>query len=149
MIDSERVTAIFKECLFKDEELVDGKPTIPYIVAEGIMYKTGLHIDRVTKNSEEISSMLDELPKEFHEETGGGSSFLNMCMTKDCQQWTGLHRVMDELIMLGIATNRVAYCLPREMWPSLPGAVPYIVIKKKTDGKTNAEDRNSANVHTH
>lgn len=73
--------------------------------------------------------MLDKLPEQFHEATGGGWSFLNACNDRHGNQWTGLHQRMEQLFQLGIALGRVSYCLPREFWSAMPGGVPYIVVK--------------------
>lgn len=32
---------------------------------------------------------------------------------------------------LGLATKRVQYCLPRDLWEALPGNVPYFVVMEK------------------
>jgi len=65
--------------------------------------------------------MVDELSPKFSE----GWSFLQMCEDKHGQQWTGEHRAMEELVVLGQAAGFVALLAPREMWPVLPGGMPY------------------------
>lgn len=72
--------------------------------------------------------MLSELPKEFKKESGGGMSFLNACNTSKGEQWTGEHAKMEQLFALGIASGMVECLLPRELWSSLPGGVPYYVV---------------------
>jgi hypothetical protein len=42
-------------------------------------------------------------------------------------QW-GEHASMESLICLGIAAGFVRYCLPRDLWTSLPGGLPYFVV---------------------
>jgi hypothetical protein len=50
-------------------------------------------------------------------------------MDKDGNQWTGLHLVMEQLFMLGLATDQANWCMPdREIWKSLPGGMPYVVV---------------------
>lgn len=59
-------------------------------------------------------------------------SFLNSCNTNEGKQWTGMHMKMEFLFALGVAIEKVKNLLPREMWPILPGGVPYFVV---LDGK--------------
>lgn len=71
--------------------------------------------------------MLADLPDEFMQEKGGGWSFLNMCMTKDGEQW-GEHPNMEELMVLGCGLGLMKLQLPRAVWSSLPGGVPYLSV---------------------
>ena len=122
------------DCLFKDEEIIGGKPVVDPIAVEGISMNLGFHPDRVKSHEDEIDDMLDQLPASFHEQTGGGMSFLSMCDTKEGVQWTGMHRTMEELMLLGMGTGRVEYCLKcrsKAWWGMMPGNMPYIVIKAK------------------
>ena len=134
MIDSARVHEILLDCLFKDEEVIDGKPVVDPVPVMGIMTNLGFHPDRIKSHEDEISDMLDQLPASFHEQTGGGMSFLSMCETRDGEQWTGMHQSMEELMLLGMGTGRVEYCVKnksRAWWGMMPGGMPYIVIKAK------------------
>jgi hypothetical protein len=124
MISSEKVSEIFGNCLFKDNEIIDGKPTVEPIYVEGITLNFGLHPERVNQYSEEIGKFISELPEPFK----NGWSFLNLCQTKDGEQWTGIHKVCEELMVLGIATNKMKYCSPKEIEGKLPGGVPYIQV---------------------
>ena len=76
----------------------------------------------------DIDAMLDRLPEQFHQETGGGWSFLNACVTRGGEQWTDAHAAMEALFALGMATGRVKECFPPEYWPDLPGGMPYYVV---------------------
>lgn len=49
-------------------------------------------------------------------------------MTKSGDQWTGTHATMELLFCLGAAAGYVI-CFPREQWASLPGGVPYPVVR--------------------
>jgi hypothetical protein len=124
MINSEKVIKLFENCLFKEEEIINGKPIVDPICAEGVMSKIGFHPERIKEATNEIVEMLNCLPEEFK----SGYTFLNFCQTKDGKQWTGLHQVCDQLVTMGIAIGKITYCLPREMWSILPGGVPYIQI---------------------
>jgi hypothetical protein len=122
MIDSNKVEELFLNCLFKEDENVEDYDPI---IVEGIMATFGLHPDRVRAASDEIKSWLQELPEEFQK----GWSFLNLCVTKDGQQWTGLHMICEQLMVLGMAIGKIKYCVPREMWSVLPGGMPYIFVE--------------------
>ena len=37
---------------------------------------------------------------------------------------------MQELLLLGLAIEKIEYLLPREMWSILPGGMPYIKIRE-------------------
>lgn len=118
MIDPARVSEIFRLSAACDE----GE------VYDGITGQAVLNHETICDHQAEINRMLDDLPAEFHAGEGGGWSFLNLCNDRSGQQWTGFHAVMEHLVLLGIAVGRVSYLLPREIWDSLPGGMPYIVI---------------------
>jgi hypothetical protein len=121
----------FEDSLFRDEELVDGKPPGESVVVEGIMHTVGFHPGRLEGHREEVVAWLNQLPDEFKAQIGGGWSFLNMCYDRDGNQWTGLHQVMEQLLLLGIGLRRAKIQLPREMWNMVPGGMPYIVVTKE------------------
>ncbi len=119
------VNTIFLDCLFKD-----GEDTSSHIIAEGIVRTVGFHPGRIEGHRQEIHDMLAELPDEFKTSSGGGHSFLNACMDKHGNQWTGMHQTQEQLVQLGIAIGEVEYCLPREMWSVFPGGAPYFMVKQ-------------------
>lgn len=125
ILTPQRVEEVFKACLFKDSE-----DATRHIVAEGITNIVGFHPDRIEEHRQEIHDMLAELPKDFKTSGGGGHSFLNACLDKRGKQWTSLHQTVDRLVQLGIAIDEVEYCLPRDMWDSLPGGMPYFTVKQ-------------------
>lgn len=120
------VDAIFKDCLFRSDEITNGEPNVPRVTADGIMNKFGFHEGRVKAHSPAIRALLDELPAEFTE----GWSFLNACMDKHGRQW-GEHQNIEQLFALGVATGDAVCLMPREMWPMLPGGMPYFQVKSK------------------
>lgn len=127
-LTSENVEFVFLDCLFKD-----GEDKSDPAVAEGIVNKFGFHKKRLNSYIDDIANMLHQLPKEFQQDTGGGMSFLNACDNSDGEQWTGLHRIMEQLFVLGIATFEVKCLLPRDMWNILPGGMPYYVVKNQEE----------------
>ncbi len=89
VLNPEWVNAVFMDCLFRD-----GEDTSRHVKAEGIVGDVGFHPERLESHKAEIVAMLDELPDQFKESSGGGWSFLNACMDRHGNQWTGLHQTM-------------------------------------------------------
>ena len=127
MISAKRVEEVFSDCLFKDSELVDGKPAIEPVVVNGLVHNFGFHSQRLESHRDEVKSILLELPEPFLKSKGGGWSFLNACVDRSGNQW-GQHMNMEQLFSLGIGLKLASYCMPREMWSILPGGVPYIMV---------------------
>jgi len=130
-LTAENVNRIFLECLFKEEEIAINVEDRVYVEAHGIMTHVGFHPGRIKEHEQEIEWMLLQLPKEFLKSVGGGWSFLNACEDVQGNQWTGLHKTMDELVCLGLATKKVMFLTPREMWAMFPGGMPYFVVLNK------------------
>lgn len=125
-VTSENVTNTFMDCLFKE-----GEDTSNPAIAEGVTSKFGFHKERLKSYSEEIKDMLSQLPKDFQQSSGGGMSFLNACENAKGEQWTGLHTIMEQLFVLGLASDKVKCLMSRDMWAVLPGGMPYYVITEK------------------
>lgn len=123
-LTSSHVSAVFEDCLFRE-----GEDTSDAVVAEGVIATFGFHPQRLVGHKAEIGAMLAELPSDFQLNGGGGGwSFLNACLRRDGEQWTGEHRVMEQLFALGLAVGYVTCLLPREVWPALPGGMPYYAV---------------------
>ena len=123
-LSSANVEEIFSDCLFEA-----GEDTSKRILAEGIIRKVNFHPQRLEAHKNDIISMLHQLPDNFHQDKGGGWTFLNACLNNNGEQWTGLHYTMEQLVLLGIAIDKVAFPFPKDMWSALPGGVPYFVVK--------------------
>lgn len=122
---AERVEKVLLDCLFKDEEIQDGKPPADAVIAEGVISKYAFHPQRLAAHKDDIAELCNELPDDFQKSKGGGWSFLNLCQTKDGVQW-GEHRNCEQLVALAVATGQGSYPMPREMWSILPGSMPYV-----------------------
>ena len=85
----------------------------------------GLHPQRLEEKRELVTALLAELPAEFKE----GWSFLNLCITRNGELWTGSQRVCEQLVVMAIGLGLMEYCMPREMGAMRPGRVPYLMIK--------------------
>jgi hypothetical protein len=120
-LDAQQVEATFVACLSDAGDVYDM-----------ISVKVSLDTDRVLDHGELIFAMLMELPEEFRESSGGGWSFLQACDDRHGRQWTGLHLRTAQLFVLGQAAGLVECQLPREVWPALPGGMPYYLIKDRS-----------------
>ena len=127
-IDPEAVGAAFSDCLFRDDEMVDGVPTPAPVAVEGVSARVGFHPGRLEAHRAQVAGWLALLPDQFRASGGGGWSFLNACDDRNGVQWTGLHMRMDQLFALGIGLGLARWQLPRDMWEALPGGMPYVVV---------------------
>jgi hypothetical protein len=123
VLSADRVNEIFADCLFKGDE-----DTSDRVEVEGITVDVNFHPGRLANHEEEIEAMLEELPDDFKATGSGGMSFLNACMDKHGNQWTGLQQIMEWLFLLGIAIDKVDPLLPRKYWCVLPGGMPFYVV---------------------
>lgn len=127
-LTAENVNAVAARVLFRDDEIADPQtPPDGAIVVDGIVSRYAFHPERLASERGNIARLLDGLDDSFKSNGGGGMSFLNACMTKDGEHW-GEHPTMGMLFALGIGAGLCSYTLPREMWPVLPGGVPYITV---------------------
>lgn len=116
-----KIDQLMQSCLAKNQDDPD------IVVVDGILRKYGFNKVAIQAHREEIRELLNQMPAEFHRRTGGGSSFLNLCMTKDGVQW-GEHVNVEALICLGLASGMAQYAFPKEIWGLLPGGMPYVVF---------------------
>jgi len=119
-LNIKNVEQIFMNCLNNNRS--DNE-----IIINGVAHSFSFNPDKIEKYKDNIYSMLKELPKEFHKETGDGWSFLNACMDKNNNQW-GEHRNIEQLFALGMACEIVKCVMPKELWSALPGGMPYYVV---------------------
>lgn len=129
-ITSAEVQSVITECLYSADELEAAdkdEKGVPAgaIVVDGIVTLWAFHPGRVADNKEKIGTMLLEMRDEFHVAKGGGWSFLNLCEDRHGNHW-GEHRTMGQLCALAIASGQGKWTIPREMWATMPGGLPYI-----------------------
>ena len=125
-LSAKNVESVFFDCLFRD-----GEDTSKAKIVEGIVRKFGFHPERLQQHRTDIAEMLGELPDEFQADKGGGWSFLNACMTKSGDLW-GEHQNIEQLLVLGLATQQASLLMPREMWSAFPGGMPYFAVCAQT-----------------
>lgn len=131
MINAGRLHEIVVDSLFTDEEVnrspIPGPPE-DAVVVDGVMSMFGFHPERLESHRAEVREMLETLRDEFWLSKGGGWSFLNLCEDRDGNLW-GQHRDCEALCVLAIGLGLGSFPLPREIWPVLPGSVPYFVFE--------------------
>lgn len=123
-LTAENVGIVFRQCLFSE-----GEPTENAVMVDGIMTNVGFNPERLEQNIDNISSMLGELSDDFFPDGGAGMSFLHMPFDKHQGQW-GEQRNAEQLMLLGLAIEKVKYLMPRDAWKMLPGAMPYIQVSR-------------------
>lgn len=128
-LTSENVSNTFLACLYKDTPSLT--PPDDALAITGITVTAWFDKKSLEEKKEDIKKLLDQLPEAFFVGKGGGWSFLNACDNRQGLLWTGEQRVMQELFLLGEAIGCVKACISRDMWPALPGGVPYYVIDLK------------------
>jgi hypothetical protein len=125
MLTPDRVSTVFKKCLFHEGEVASDA-----FMVEGITQDVVFHRGRVEAYQQEIHDMLAELPDQFKRSGGGGYSFLEAGVDRHGNLWTGVHWVQEQLVLLGIAAAEVKYSWPREAWGNLPCGMPYFTINQ-------------------
>ena len=123
-LSADNVHDIILKCLFKPDEKTDGS-----VIVEGVRLKIGFDPVRLEAQRVAITEMLSQLPDVFMQNIGSGWSFLNACNNNNGEQWADAHATIDELLCLGLAINKIAYNMPRALWQSLPGGMPYFYVK--------------------
>lgn len=118
--NAQKVSTLLKACLFNPDTDV----TIGVVPVEGITREFIFDVGRLEENRAAILEQIDALPWEF----ANGWSFLNACINKNGDQW-GEHYNVEELMVLGIAIDKIEICLPKQFWAILPGGVPYFQVK--------------------
>lgn len=124
LINQTRVTEIFRDCLYTEEETKGVVELKDMIMVEGITFNVGFNPIRIEKNKKEIEELINNLAPGWE----NGKSFLNLCVDSEGELWTGLHIRMEELLLLGMAINKFKYCCEKEYWSVLPGGMPYIAL---------------------
>lgn len=143
ILTQDAVKNLMCDCMYSNEEIetmekytpdqevggakINRDMPVGCLIVEGIVRTYVLHPDRTKANTAKVMELLKELPDNF--QIGGGWSFMNMCNDKHGNQWTDFHMAMEDLVILGLATDQVEFCLPRDLWNALPGSMPYLRVK--------------------
>lgn len=131
-ISADRLEAIMRDSMYRPEEVAgvaEGEAPPGAVVVEGVLAKFGFHPARVESHRAELTAMLAQLPDDFRGDgPGGGGSFLVACVDRDGVQWTGMHRSVEQLFVLGMALGLVRCLVARPQWAILPGGMPYYAV---------------------
>lgn len=135
-LNAQNVEEVFMDCLLDDalgdkaklvasdvdrSEVAEKLKSIGVIVAEGIVTSVGFDEEKINKRKDDIQSMINHLKPDFKE----GYSFIMVAFRSDGGQW-GEQRNAELLYLLGNAAGLARILMPRVMWPTLPGGVPYM-----------------------
>lgn len=87
-LSAELVSNVFKNCLFTEQEVeLKHEDLARAVKVMGLTVNVDFHPDRLKQWEPTIVDLLSQLPETFHEETGGGYSFINACMDRNEHQW--------------------------------------------------------------
>lgn len=110
-----------------------GEDTTAPIVGDGIVRQFGFHPGRIEERRAVVVELISRLDPAFLSSGGGGMSFLNLCVDKDGNHWAE-HQTCGELCALATALKLASFPMPRFMWPTLPGSMPYVTFFDGKDG---------------
>lgn len=141
VLNPKKVEEIFIACIFKEgEKTSTGTLVGTGVLVEGYTRDALLDYHSLEYHKKEIIAMLAELPNEFQKSKGGGCSFLQSGIDKNGNQWTGLHMIMEHLLLLGLAIGKIQFVLPKEKWRFFAGGIPsYMVIDDEIQNETNPQ----------
>lgn len=126
-LTSAAVTAVIKDCLYRDEEINGDETLKGTVFVDGIVKQYGFHPQRLESHRQDVIGFIEELDNGFRWSGGGGQSFLNLSFDKHGNQW-GEQYNAEALYCLAAGLKLAKFPLPRSYWSSLPGAVPYVVF---------------------
>lgn len=122
-LTQQNVSHILAKCIHTEKAPYASCLTIK---VEGIYQDFVLNKGALAAERQHIEDMLNELPKGFKQ----GWSFGEMYRTEDGRQWAYKIRDMEALMVLGVAIGWLKYPVPKNLWWSLPGGMPYVVLSK-------------------
>lgn len=122
MISEKVVERLFDYCHLQPDELQEAQNIKP-IKVEGTYSTFQFHPLRLKETEKYIDSLLQELPLEFFKD---GSSYLQLCLTRELKEWTTEFFRCEYLMALGLALNKIVFVFPRGMWQLLPCGLPII-----------------------
>jgi hypothetical protein len=118
-------------CLLAGEcRAANDSPESQVIEVVGARFRGRFNPAKIKQHQAAITAMVQQLPREFHQNGGGGYTMLNACMRQDGVQWSSFQTHTDILACLAIAAGAAQWGLPRELfdWSRLPGGLPYLMV---------------------
>jgi hypothetical protein len=129
-LTAENVMQTAMLCMYPDDTVDEKNMPADAVLAAGITIEILFDPARLAAHTDDIGSMLDQLPATFKPASQGGDggwSFLKACNDAKGNQW-GEQKHMETLFMLGIAVGKARWMFPRRTWPKLPGGMPYVIV---------------------
>ena len=122
-----------------DDVIGNELPVAPesVILIHGAVTIYGFSKDRLLARTDDIKSMISQLPREFFVNGGGGWSLINAVSRADGELWSSQIGA-DALFCLGRAIGVTKYLMPRDIWSVLPCGMPYFAVN--LDGFKYAEE---------
>ena len=108
------IVRVLSNCLQMDMSS-NPEPATPMVTATGIQKMYGFSAQKVDVAERAIKVLLFQLPDAFFApgfkgiDFGGGWVFQNMLNNWQGEQWTGLHPVMESLLVMGLASGWLSY----------------------------------------
>lgn len=121
-LTDKNVTRILAKCLHSSTANASCKSEL--IKVEGIQKEFIFDMNMLNSERQHIEDMLKDLPIGFKQ----GWSFYEMYNTKNGSQWTRNVNSMEALMVLGVAIGKLTYPVPKALWWSLPGGMPYLIL---------------------
>ncbi len=121
-LTEQAVHIVFTDCLFNDDDIASDS-----VETSGLARVTIFNFYRLERHREQIAWFLAQLPDEFRQP--GGQSFSEAHRDRRGHSWTGLHLSIEQLLLLGLATQQAEYTLPQDRWMELPDGMPSFIVK--------------------
>lgn len=121
-IDPERVKEIFISCMFKESDIVNERPIKQCSIVDVLEKVYFLDTEKINEHKFEIKDMIDLLP-----DLRKPTSFSNLCLDRANHIWTRDSQMMEILMVLGIAAERIEYSYPRSDWKEKNNGLPMVV----------------------
>lgn len=118
------IEQIYNDCTLNLEDIKNVDLT-PYVVFEGISYRTIINKEKIESYSEIIELIISQI-KNIED----GILFDNMNIDINNNIWGDLENI-EKLIILGIASGNLSYFFKKEDWVNLPNGRPALVKTKR------------------
>lgn len=123
-LSTENVQAIYNDCLFKKDQGFEFA-----IMKEGYHFLAFFDREKLEEHKGDISRLCEQLPRKFMKSSREGDIFINMWMNNEGQQWAEDHVAMDQLMIMGLATEKFELIVPTYITEGMP----YIVVNDEQE----------------
>ncbi len=130
-IDPEKVKKVFVSCMFADSDIKDERPTKQCSIVKGI--NNGIYYldtEKINQHIMEIKELIDLLP-----DLRKPQSVDMLFMDRAGRIWTEDSQLVEILMVLGMAAERIEYAYPQEELKAQNDGIPVIVeLDNRTPG---------------